>query len=750
MIEIDQSAMDSRINGMRQLDFSGRMIRRWFLLSTFGLLLGFHTCATTAAVYETVSADVINHDRLVRTAMVSWLQGQPRKALPLLVEAEKLAQDLDSKRQIETRISLGRLFYELGEYPVSIRLLETIAEIDNTDDESNAEAFNTLATIHGTLNNPGDALNVFKKAYARALKTDNEALKFVISVNFLRHQLDYGMNSDVNEWLLITRKHLRESMQGTSDRLNLAEPMISLANLYRRAVAEARASSDWTQLGKDLLQQANGIGESFSNTRITSYAKGYLAQFLFTEGNHEEALALARQATFLAHADRAYEMAYLWQWQIARIYRAKGNTSESIRLYKEAVITLEHVRQELIKGSPFSFPQKIQPLYSELSDLLLTTAAAAKGRAKQRYLMEVQQILEQAKVAELQDYFQNECVIPDKAVDLQNIEKATAVIYPVILSDRLEVLVNIDNEVHQTISDISRDDLQRLVNDFREQLQEDAGDDEYLELGSELYQLLFADSEALLSERGIDTLLVIPDGVLRTIPMSAIWDGDEFLIEKYAIATTPGVGLTLPKPLEVKESRFFAGGVSDAVQGFVGLPGVSRELDNLAEQYGAKVLRNTDFDSTLIAEQLSSTEYSIVHIATHGHFDRNPQKSFLLTYDNKLTMDLLEQSIGSRTEGEELELLVLSACETAAGDSRAALGLAGVALKAGARSAVATLWEISDSATAQIISTFYANTASGQVTKAKALQIAQVNLIRESDYIHPTDWAPFLLIGNWL
>jgi len=735
---------------MKHVGLADRGIRASLLLSVFGFILGCFSYTVTAAVYETTPSEILNHDRLVRTAMVTWQQGQPRKALPLLVEAEKLAQSLDSTRLIESRIALGRLFYELGEYPVSIKLLESIASIDGDDAETNAEALNTLATIHGTLNNPGDALAGFNEAYESASRTDNESLKFVIAVNFLRHQLDYGLNSEVNAWLTTTWKHFSEAKEGTAERLDLAEPMISLANLYRRAVMESNAAPEWRSRGRILLRQANDIGEAFSNPRINSYAKGYLGQFYLDEGNYEQALELARQATFLAHADRAYEVAYLWQWQIAQVYRAQGKTSESIRLYKEAIVTLEHVRQALIKGSPFSFPQKIQPLYSELSDLLLTTASNAKGRAKQRYLMEVQEILEQAKVAELQDYFQNECVIPDKAVDLQNIETATAVIYPVILPDRLEVLVNIDNSVHQYVSQISRADLQLLVNDFRDQLQEDAGDEEYLEIGEELYQLLFAEVDDLLKQSGVDTLLVIPDGVLRTIPMSAIYDGNAFMIEKYAIATTPGVGLTLPKPLEVQESRFFAGGVSDAVQGFVGLPGVSLELDNLAEQYGARVLRNTDFDRAVISEQLASTDYSIVHIATHGHFDRNPQKSFLLTYDNKLTMDVLEQSIGGRGEGNELELLVLSACETAAGDSRAALGLAGVALKAGARSAVATLWEISDTATAKIINTFYANTSSGAVTKAKALQIAQVQLIRESDYIHPTDWAPFLLIGNWL
>jgi CHAT domain-containing protein len=159
-------------------------------------------------------------------------------------------------------------------------------------------------------------------------------------------------------------------------------------------------------------------------------------------------------------------------------------------------------------------------------------------------------------------------------------------------------------------------------------------------------------------------------------------------------------------------------------------------------------LHNAQFRGSTIKEQLASADYSIVHIATHGHFDRNPQKSFLLTYDEKLTMDLLEESISGRRD-EPLELLVLSACESAAGDNRAALGLAGVALKAGARSALATLWQISDAATVRLITDFYLHANKENVSKAEALQIAQKNLIKQAEFSHPSDWAPFLLIGNW-
>jgi CHAT domain-containing protein len=140
-----------------------------------------------------------------------------------------------------------------------------------------------------------------------------------------------------------------------------------------------------------------------------------------------------------------------------------------------------------------------------------------------------------------------------------------------------------------------------------------------------------------------------------------------------------------------------------------------------------------------------------VHIATHGKFERYPEDSFLLTFDDKLNMDQLNQLIGLyRFRDEPLELLTLSACETAAGDDRAALGLAGLAIKAGARSALATLWFINDEASSVLVAEFYRQLLDPTISKAVALQRAQMKLIQDPAYRHPTYWAPFLLLNNWL
>lgn len=140
-----------------------------------------------------------------------------------------------------------------------------------------------------------------------------------------------------------------------------------------------------------------------------------------------------------------------------------------------------------------------------------------------------------------------------------------------------------------------------------------------------------------------------------------------------------------------------------------------------------------------------------MHIATHGVIEADVRDSFLLTWDGRLTMDDLEQTLNpSRYRDRGIDLLTLSACQTAVGDERAALGLGGIALKAGASSALATLWSISDEATSRLIADFYRRLKEGGTGKAEALRQAQRQLLAQPRYRHPGYWAPFLLIGNWM
>ena len=182
----------------------------------------------------------------------------------------------------------------------------------------------------------------------------------------------------------------------------------------------------------------------------------------------------------------------------------------------------------------------------------------------------------------------------------------------------------------------------------------------------------------------------------------------------------------------------------------------------MIQQAGIKTnqLLDRNFTSKTLARAIDSSDFNIVHIATHGQFSSEAKDTFILASDGPINVKQLdnllrdansEQNRRNQTAPDAISLLVLSACETAVGDKRAALGLAGVAIRAGARSTLASLWQIDDEATALFIGEFYRELATGKVTKAEALRRAQLSFLKNyPNYSRPSYWGAYVLIGNWL
>jgi CHAT domain-containing protein len=330
------------------------------------------------------------------------------------------------------------------------------------------------------------------------------------------------------------------------------------------------------------------------------------------------------------------------------------------------------------------------------------------------------------------------------------VSPTTAVIYPIVFPDRTELLVSLPTGLMRFSVPITAPVLTKEVRAFRRAV-EKRTTLEYVPHAQQLYTWLIHPFESELIQQKIDTLVLVPDGVLRTIPFSALHDGTSFLIQKYALAMTPGLYLTDPRTLDREKIRFLAAGLTTSVQGFPSLPYVAEEVDAIQSLYHGDQLLNQEFRTPILEQELRESRYGILHIATHGKFSSDSNDSFLLTFDGKLTMTTLDRLIGLfRFRQDPLELLTLSACQTGIGDDRAALGLAGVAIKAGARSALATLWFINDEASATLISEFYRQLRDPSVSKAVAIQRAQIKLLGDRVYEHPAYWSPFLLLNNWL
>jgi len=510
----------------------------------------------------------------------------------------------------------------------------------------------------------------------------------------------------------------------------------------------------------DQTQRVAEAAAADGDQRALTLALGWLAELYAHVGREEDALRLLDRAVFAGQQAQAPELLYRQAWLQGRLLRSRGDLTGATAAYRRAVAHVEAVRLDIpveYRAGRSSFRATLGPLYYGLADLLLTLSADETGaEARQTLLAEARATVERLKAAELRDYFSDPCLAQQgrRSVPVGAISMQAAALYPILLPDRLELLVSVGDTDHQVTVPVGADALTATVRAFRAGL-ETPTTRAYLDPAQTLHDWLIAPIEPLLDDAGVDTLVIVPDGPLRTVPLAALHDGTGFLIERYAIATAPGLTLIEPGggvPLRsAAVGRVLLAGLTEEVQGFPSLPSVARELEDIRDLLGGEVLQDEAFREPAVERELRETPFSVVHVASHGEFSGEADESFLLTFDGRLTLDELETLIkyGQRRD-RPLELLTLSACRTAAGDDRAPLGLAGVAIKSGARSALASLWYVFDDATADLIVAFYRNLDTGSVTKAQALQAAQRTLLADRRYRHPSNWAPFILIGNWL
>ena len=510
---------------------------------------------------------------------------------------------------------------------------------------------------------------------------------------------------------------------------------------------------------REVVDVASGLGD----LRMLSYAWGYLGHLYEAEQRCEEALQLTQQAIFSAQQIYAPEVLYKWQWQTGRVLKAQGKLDEATRAFRQAVETLQSVDPKLLIGSdpdPSSFREAVKPVFLGLVDLLLRHSASQQAKDSYRLLIEARHTAERLKVAELQDYFRDNCINLEQKglVPLDKVlERAptSVIIYPILLKDRLELLVTVPTGLLRYTVPVGEETIGQEIKVWRQKL-EDQRTWEFLPHARQLYEWLIRPFEKDLPA-STDTLVFVPDGLLLTIPMAALVDGEKFLIQKYAVAITPGLRLQSPRPLQKEKIKILAVGLTESVYGFSPLPQVAEELNIVQDLYPNRsvLLRDQDFVINALEDKLQDPELTIVHIASHAQFHSDAEQTFILTSDDRLTLDHLETFVKRfRFRDNPLELLTLSACDTAVGDERAALGLAGLAIKAGAKSAIATLWNIDDPVAAQLVTEFYRHLKETNVSRAVALQKAQLALLNEAadtqDYQHPAFWSPFLLINNWL
>lgn len=703
-----------------------------------------------------VEASVRRHDADAQLSglllLAEGLDGLGRRAdrVATLEEALRvLHKNPSSQRMIEVQDRLGTAYAKTGQSKRARDSLDAalkMARLENRDDWL-AVVLNDLGSFQAESGQLAEASQSFSESARLAAKTGMGAMEAVSRLNDAAARIRDRRKENLEPFLA---DNLRLVKQLPDNHIK-ATGLLSVGSHYWLAGWWLGFDASWRLRAYEAYLEGLDLSRRLDDGRLASHALGSIGRLYEDEKRFDEALRYTRQAVWSAGEADATDVLYIWQWQEARILRDQDDTEGAIACYRSAIRSIEQVRTGMSQGR-LPFRTIVGPVFTELADLLLRRSSSAPdGNSSQRDLLEARSTLEKLRQAEVADYFRDDCVVQSRAkTELEKVSPKAAILYPVLLPDRVEMLVSLPGNLERFTVPVTLQALTAAVRAFRKNIETPGTTDLYLLQARRLYDWLIRPLEKSLVRDAISTLVIVPDGPLRTIPISALHDGSRFLIEKYAVVTSPGLTLTGASPGSKKGTQALASGLTQSVQGFDSLPNVNMELAGIESVFPTTRLQNQDFRTTTIERKVAGGAYSIVHFATHGHFDGELENSFLVTFDGRLTMDGLQDAVGLRKYQEEaLELLVLSACETASGDDRAALGLAGVGLKAGAKSVLASLWSISDESTAQLIIEFYNQLKNPANSKSVSLQAAQLALLKDARFKHPYFWAPFILIGNW-
>lgn len=571
-------------------------------------------------------------------------------------------------------------------------------------------------------------------------------------------------------WHEIKLSDLPNGRQAVYTKIHAAQ---NLACISQKSAADSSMSHEIDNLLKTAIQDATQLQDS----RALSYALGnrggfyeYLAvadlhkspqksiskaytDYLLTSQN------LTQEALLLTQPITAPDIAYQWEWQMGRILAAQTKDDGAIAFYKMAVESLKSVRSDLLtinSDVQFSYRDRVEPVYRGLVDLLLKNNI--NSEASQEYLQQAIVNIDTLQLAELQNFLRcNLAQILPINREINPVDPNAVFIYPIILENRLEVIFKLPGEhLEHYVNSISRTELQDTVMQLRSAIY--TRNPSKIQAKSQIiYHWLIKPIEPYLQgHSNIETLVFVLDGELRNIPMGVLYDEEkeQYLIQKdYAIALLPNSQLFDLSNSQIQNPKILAGGVGEEQNNIENHNFSSLNIDELqqiAKIIPSKLLINSQFTPANIHKQLESKVFSIVHFVTHGNFSSNPEDTYLLAYQQlikarELNNLLRDDTVNSRA----IKLLVLSACKTAEGDNRAILGLAGLAVRAGANSTLSTLWQINDGSTSQLMVQFYTELKKGGVTKSEALHRAQKALLAHPEYQNPYYWAPYILVGNW-
>ncbi|BAY29385.1 TPR repeat protein [Nostoc carneum NIES-2107] len=753
LLKVEQNSQNLQIFA-QSLDIQGRL-----QLATGQAEAALATWQQAAKIYTQLKNESGVVRTLINQAQAWRSQGAYLRSVEILEEAhQKLQSQPNSIEKAVGLRSLGDSLLAIGDGKKSEAVLQQSQEIAKSL-PSNAEIGAILFSLGNnarTQQKTAEAIANYQKAVQLS---PSPLTKVQAQLNLLSLLIEDKQLSTAETLLPTIQSQLTQlppSRASIYAAINFAQSLnklttsqSQLSNLVQtRVIASLQLTT--------AIEQSRNLGDQ----KTEAYALGSLANLYEQAQNWQEAQKLTKQALVLAQTNNAPEIAYRLEWQLGRIFWAQNDLTKAIAAYDGAVATLNSLRRDLVainQDVQFSFRDSVEPVYRESVELLLQSQA---GTADNKILDKARQRIEALQLAELDNFFREACLLGqsvalDQVVDKDN--PNAAILYPIILPQEIQVIAKIPQKPLQHYStQIPQAEVNKILAELRRNLVNPTANNAVKTQGKQVYDWLIKPIESQLPENKVNTLVFVLDGALRNLPMASLYDGKQYLIEKYAIALSVGLQLLNPKPIETQQLRALTAGLTEPPPDFPNfspLPAIKSEVGLIAKAgVSTTDLLDEKFTQKALAKQVNQAPFNILHLATHGQFSSRAEDTFILAADGAINVKQFDNLLRTRdeTKPEPVELLVLSACQTAAGDNRAALGLAGAAVRAGARSTVASLWQIDDQSTAMFVGDFYQQLQSKKVTKAQALRHAQLKLLQHSNYKAPSYWSAYVLIGNWL
>ncbi len=710
--------------------------------------------------------------------------GNYQEAIRYLEQAQQIQQQINDPN-IETISlnNLGCVYDNLGEYQKAIdlyqRSLALAKQLGNRNGE--ATALNNLGTAYRNLGQYHKSIEFHQRALDILQQLGNQGFtakalnNLGLSYNLLgQHDkaIDFYQRS-------LAIKEQVGDLNGAAVSLNNLGEVYGNQKQYVKAIAYYQKSLTITrQIGDRKLEATtlNNLGIWSQRLGISQNAIDFFQESLKIAANLGDRDSQAKTLNNLGFA-------------FAQI----NQPSVAILFYKQSINIRESIRKDikaLRKEEQQSYINSIAYSYRNLADILI----------QQDRVMEALQIIDLLKVQELEDYLKNikgsdrsaqgvRLLAPEQSLSnhlstinldnsqainnqlgnqiqqiprseinrvpeyLNQIPAGTVLIYPLILSDRLEIILFASNTlpIHRTVP-IKQAKLNQIVADFRVGLQDRSFQD-YREPSRQLYQLLIKPIESELINTKTTTILYAPDGILRYIPLAALHDGKQWLAEKYRVSNLVAYSLSDFRTQSHIKPNIFAGafgGSSGEVRfGQTALPATIKEVQGITSLFPNSIgLFGNDFSRTTTEARFKN--YNILHFATHAYFSTGtPDNSFIIFGNG----DKIRLSELNTWQIPHVDLIVLSACQTGTGKLGSGVEILGFGYqvqKAGAKQAIASLWSVSDSGTQVLMAAFYRELQKDNVSATEALNRAQIALINSKEYRHPFYWSAFFVTGNGL